>query len=147
MMLDEFAESLGRNVDTGKQLAARCLPAGAAAFQDRDIGIAESGELGGGALGQALAAAVQQHQGHAMAGHQVADHQLQPGERQRTGEEWMPLVMHALLAHVEQRELGVREQQLAQRRGRNGANHARPGRASRMSECGGNIPQACSSGL
>src|ERR1035437_4151990 len=35
----------------------------------------------------------------------------------------MPLVMHALLAHVEQAELGGREQKFAQRRGRNGAGH------------------------
>lgn len=39
-MLDELAEGLRGHVDAAEELSARRLPAGAAAVQDRDIGIA-----------------------------------------------------------------------------------------------------------
>jgi len=44
-MLDEFAEGLRRDVDAAEQLAARGLPSLAAAFQDRQVRVAERGEL------------------------------------------------------------------------------------------------------
>jgi hypothetical protein len=53
----------------------------------------------------------------------------------------------ALLAHVQQRKLAARQQQLAHSRWRDLARHARPARASRMSGCGGKISHLCSSGL
>src|SRR5882672_965473 len=112
-MLDELAERLRGNVDAAEKLAAAGSPT--------------------------LAAAFEQHHAHATARHQVGDHQLQARQRRGAGEEWMPAVVHALLANVEQGQLIATGEELLQ--------FLPVHRASRISACGGNTRQAFSSAL
>ena len=116
MVLDELAEGLGRHVDAAEKLEARRAPALATAFQDGHVGIAKLGKAGKRFLRQALAAAVEQDDRRALARDQVADDELQPRERRSAGEKRVAAVMHALLAHVEQRELAAAGEQLANAR-------------------------------
>ena len=137
-MLDELAERFRGNVDAAIELAARGLPARAAAFEHADIRVVHFVQPPHGFLRQTVA--VEQHDRRALARHQVLDDELEARERRGAGEERMAAVMHALLAHVEQRKLLAPEQALAQR-----LRAYRAERASRMSECGGKTRQTRSS--
>ena len=104
-VLDEFAEGFGRHVDAAEELAARGLPAGAAALEDCDVGVADRAQLASPPSRARPLAAVENDDRRALPRHQVGDDHLEPRERRGAGEERMAAVVHALLAHVEQREL------------------------------------------
>ena len=105
-MLDQLAERLARHIDPGEQLEPRRRPGLAAARHHRDIVIAHALELRGGALGQMVVAAVEHDDPRPPARHQIADHQFEARQRHRIGEKRVPVLReHALLAHVEQRDL------------------------------------------
>ena len=162
VVFNKFAKCLGRHVDAGEQFTAARLPCSATTVEEGDIGVAERGQFGSSARSKPAAAfvtAIKQHQRRSQARHQIARHEFDARQRQRTREERMPLVMHALLTHIKQCQLSTREQHLAHRLRRDvsrdgrhhGARHADTdadaARASRMSVCGGKIAQDFSAAL
>ena len=112
-MLDELAKRLARHVDPGEQLGPGSAPAARPARHDREIAIAHRGKSGGGAFGEILPiqcarAAIQDDDPRGFARHQLADHQLKPGERHRIGEKRVALLGEdALFADIDERDLGA----------------------------------------
>ena len=80
VVLDMLAERLARHVDAGEQLEAGLLPAGHAAIEDGDVGVAGARQHVGGALCQAVVV-VDQHDARGVARHQSGKAQLQAAQR------------------------------------------------------------------
>jgi uncharacterized ferritin-like protein (DUF455 family) len=138
-MLDELAEGLRRDVDAAEKLAARRLPAAAAAFEDRHVRVAERRQACRGLFRQSFPAAIEQDERRGTARNQVCDPRLEVRKRQRNRKKRVPAIVHALLAHIEKRKLAAAGELFAQRLDPRPGRHAR---ASRISVCGGNTRQA-----
>src|SRR5690606_40552367 len=101
--------------DAAEELAAGRLPRGAAAFQDGNVGVAERLQPLGRLPGESLVAAAVEHDDrHGAPWQEIRRPQLELRERQRYREKRMSLVVHPLLARVEQGELRALLQPLPQ---------------------------------
>ena len=106
-MLNELAEGLARNVDTGIQRVASALPAPRPCGENMDAAIAQRLCPPGGPGGDSRHAAVgvAQDEPHTGVRHQRGESQLEPAVRQRHGEEQVRPAELSLLAHIEKRDL------------------------------------------
>ena len=75
-MLDELAEGLRGHIDAAEELAAGRFPAGAAALQDGDVGLAHAGEPVGGRGRKVVGTAIEHDDRNRAAGYQVADQEF-----------------------------------------------------------------------
>ncbi len=115
LMLDQLAESLARHIDAGIERVAGLPPGIGTAFQHMRLGIAEL--LGARRrAGRDAAAVVAEHQPHGRVRHQGGQAELEAAVGQRDREEQMPHAVLAVLARVENGDLGtVREPGLQSR--------------------------------